>query len=78
MFQIELETRDVAAGGLLRGEAVYIPEKDVNPKGIQIEVGWETRGRGDKNSAAVLRADRQVGPVAAGEGIDDGDTNRQL
>ncbi|MEM9701897.1 MAG: hypothetical protein AAF907_05585 [Planctomycetota bacterium] len=69
MFQIELESREASPGGKIRGEAIYSPEKETNPKSIQIEVGWETRGRGNKDSQAILRADREIGPVAAGERV---------
>ncbi|MFH5803581.1 hypothetical protein [Alienimonas sp. DA493] len=69
MFHIELDSQEVAAGGTVRGTAVFTAEKEVTPKRIRLEALWSTRGRGDVSSGVVAAADRETAPVRAGETV---------
>ena len=68
-FQIELAASAVAPGGAVSGTAVFTAEKDVTPKHVRLELAWGTRGRGDRDGGVVAAADRETGPVAAGETV---------
>ena len=69
MFRIELAADATPAGGAVCGTALFKAEKDVKPKHIRLELLWATRGRGDADEGVIARADRETGPVAAGETV---------
>ena len=69
MLTLELDAPAVPAGGEMTGTLTFTADKAVTPEHVRLELSWETRGRGDRAEGTVAAAEREVGPVAAGETV---------
>ena len=69
MIQITLEKSEYALGEVVRGDAVWTPEKDCKPRKIITKLCWRTSGRGDEDSADYSRVDIDVGEARQGMSV---------
>jgi hypothetical protein len=53
MIEIELEEREVPAGGVVRGRVRLVPTEEEASRRVELSVLWETEGKGDTDRGVV-------------------------
>jgi hypothetical protein len=65
-IEIDLESSHVRAGDVLRGRVRLASAGGTNARGVELEVGWRTRGRGDTDEKQVHAEQLHGGDVPPG------------
>ncbi len=60
----------IAVGGGISGRAMWVPERQVQVRGLVAQVRWRTEGRGIVNNAVVWQQTTPVGMVVIGSPVE--------
>jgi len=68
----EAEQKKNAAyvGGQLTGKVRLKSQEDINCRGLTVELGWHTDGKGDKDRQAVVKETKDLMEIFAGQEIE--------